>query len=392
MSENAVLVRYSEIAVKGWRTRRRMERLLVDSLSEALKRFGLEGDIEVTDGRIFIWGVSDVNRAALAASRVFGVKSSSPVYIFEFENINDLVERAASYFKDKVKGKVFRVRARRAGTHPFTSKDVERLLGAELLKVGASRVDLEEPEYTAYVEVREDRAILYDMVIEGPGGLPVGSEEPILVLFSGGFDSTVASWMLMKRGSPIHLLLYDLGNPKAVEIAVRAAKVLADEWSYGHNLPLHIVNFKGVSMVISGLVRPEYRILVLRRYMMEYAVKLAESLGIEAIATGESLGQVASQTVRNLNLISGGLKLPVYRPVIGLNKDEIMDVSRRIGVYDIVSKQIEVCGQAPTPTPRGSPRIFWSEYEKIVDIPVPEPKTYYLKDVDLDKLIKAYNK
>ncbi|MEB3779882.1 MAG: tRNA 4-thiouridine(8) synthase ThiI [Desulfurococcales archaeon] len=390
MDENAVLIRYSEIAVKGWRTRRRMENLLVKAINEALERHNIKGYIEVTDGRILILDVSSPAKAAASLTRVFGVKSVSPVYIFNFNSIDDIIDTATTYFRDRVKGKVFRVRARRAGRHDFTSKDVEKLVGAELLRVGAKKVDLTAPEYTAYIEVRDKIAMLYDMIMEGPGGLPIGSEGPILVLFSGGFDSTVASWMLMKRGSPVHLLHYDLGNPEAVRIAITAAKILADEWSYGYDLPLHIANLKGASMIISGLVKPEYRILVLRRYMMEYAINLAESLGIEAIATGESLGQVASQTVRNLNLISGGLRLPVYRPVIGMDKDEIVELARRIGVYDVVSRQIEVCGQAPTPTPHGSPRIFWEEYEKIRDIPGPEPRTLYPKSEGLDKLIRAY--
>ncbi len=385
--EWVVMVRYGEIAVKGARARVRMEKLLVNALRESLERAEEPGArITVSQGRVIIEGVTNLEEAARAAARVFGVKSVSPAYRIEFTGLDDLVERAAEFFEFRVKGRVFRVRARRSGVEGFTSKDLERELGAELLKRGAAGVDLEEPEYTAYVEVRGRSAYLYDTVIPGPGGLPLGSEEPVLVLFSGGFDSGVAAWRVMRRGSPAHLVFYDYGVPEALEVALEAAKTLADNWAYGHDMKLYVVNFRPAVLVASGLVAPSYRTLVLRRLMMEHAVALAKRIGAEALVTGESIGQVASQTIRNMMLISGGLELPVIRPLAGHDKDEIVEESRKIGLYDISKRQVEVCGVDSPPTPRGDPPAFRSEYEKVNDVFLPDPVEIKLKHMSIEEI------
>jgi len=385
---NVILVRYSEISVKGPRTRRRMESLLVKALKEALEHYGVQGDIELSDGRVFIVEPTSIEKALLASTRVFGVKSVSPTYMVEFSDLEDLVERAREYFAARVKGRVFRVRARRAGIHNFTSKDVERLLGSKLLEAGGAKVDLENAEYTAYVEVRGRRAYLYDTIVEGPGGLPLGSEGTVLTLFSGGFDSTVASWRLMKRGCRVHLVHYDLGFPDVVRIAVEVAKYLADNWSFGHRMKLFIVNFRGPARIVNGLVSPPYRTLVIRRLMFKHAEALAEKVGAEALATGESVGQVASQTIRSLYLISRDLRLPVLRPLSGSDKDEIVKEAIRIGTFDLNKKQVEVCGLAATPTPRGNPRDFEVEYDKVADVLVPEPIELDLRAHSLRELLE----
>ncbi len=386
---NLILIRYGEISVKGLRTRRRMEALLVRALREALDYYGVKGDIEVSDGRVFVWKPSSIEDALKASVRVFGVKSASPAYIVEFKDLDDLVRKAAEFFSDKVRSRVFRVRARRVGVHPFTSKDVEKLLGSKLLESGASKVDLENAEYTAYVEIRGNRAYLFDMIVEGPGGLPLGSEGSVLVLFSGGFDSTVASWRLMKRGCMVNLVHYDLGFPETVRVAVEVAKYIADNWSFGHRIKLYLVNFRGVARIVNGLVSPPYRTLVMRRLMLKHAETLAEKIGAEALATGESIGQVASQTIRSLYLISRGIRIPILRPLSGSDKDEIVKEAMRIGTYELNKRQVEVCGLAATPTPRGSVERFEEEYDKVADVVVPEPIELDLKSKSLDEILKS---
>ena len=364
MEENSVIVRYSEVAVKGPGTRGRMERLLASHIHEALRRRGVDGRVERVPGRILIVEPSDAHAASKAAARVFGVKSASPAYMFHFQSLQDLVEKAASFFASRVAGKSFRVTARRAGTHDFTSLDVERELGARLLEAGAGRVDLHNPEYVAYVEIRGSTAFAYDTVVEGPGGLPLGSEDPLLVLYSGGFDSTVAWWLVMKRGSPADLLYYDLGVPEALETAREAAERVASEWVHGRRPRLYVARIVWGEDSLER-VRPRYRALVVRRVMLEEAEKIAVARGYEGLVTGESIGQVATQTVRNLRLIGSGLRLPVIRPVSGMDKDEVAALSRRIGVYDIVSRQVEACRAMVDPTPRGDPRVFEEELAKV---------------------------
>ncbi|MCE4602410.1 MAG: THUMP domain-containing protein [Desulfurococcales archaeon] len=370
--EWVVLVRYSEVAVKGRATRIRMEKLLVSGIREMLEREGLKGRPVRVEGRIIVEEPSNPGDVAGVLARVMGVKSASPAARISFRSLEDLVEEATRFFTPRARGKVFRVRARRAGSHSFTSKDVEKMLGARLLEEGAARVDLESPEYTAYIEVRDSQAYLYDKVHSGPGGLPIGSEDPVLVLYSGGFDSTVAAWRLLRRGSPVHLLYYDMGEPRALEIALEAARLLARRYAYNYRPRLYIAAFAGIAGIVRRQVKPGYQLLVLRRLMMEKAAEIALGEGIEAIATGESIGQVASQTIRNLYLISRMIDAAILRPLAGSDKDEIMEEARRIGVYDVVNRQIEVCGRAPTPTPRGDPGTFEEEYDKVRDLPAPQ--------------------
>ena len=360
----AVIVRYSEIAVKGRYTRPRLERLLRDHVAEALERHGGGGTPERIEGRIIVWDPRDPEEAARSAARVFGVKSTSPAVAVEFNGLEDLAAKAYHYFRDRVRGR-FRVTARRSGSHDFTSLDVERRLG-ELLSRHAP-VDLHNPEYIAYVEVRGRTAFLYDQVIPGPGGLPLGSEEPTLVLYSGGFDSTAAAWMIMRRGSPAGLAIFDVGVEEALDNAVRTAIRLHWEWVHGAPLQVYIADFHEAVSRVRERVRPKYQVLVLRRLMMIEAERLALREGYEALATGESIGQVATQTVRNIRLIGSGLQLPVIRPVAGMDKDEVMALVSRIGLYDLVSRQVEACRAAVNPNPRPDPEKFYREFWKVAD-------------------------
>ncbi len=393
MEFNVAIIRYSEVAVKGPSTRSKMEDLLRSNLEEALSARGVDYDrVDVADGRVLVWARGgEAVRAAEAAARVFGVKSSSPAVRVEFDGIEDLVGEASRFFCSRVRGRVFRVRARRAGRHGFTSKDVERLLGSVLLeKCGAAGVDLTSPEYTARVEVRGASAFFYDLIMEGPGGLPLGSEDRSLVLFSGGFDSTAAAWLVMKRGSPVDLLFYDYGDAEFRRIAVAAAKLLADTWAYGSRPRLVVADFRGAAKLVASKVGPEYRVLVARRLMMLYAVRVAREAGALALVTGENIGQVASQTIANMYLIGGGLELPVIRPLAGFDKEETVNLTRRIGTHDLNAAQVEVCGRASTPTPRGDPEVFRGELEKAAEaLDLVRHEYFELKAAPLPEIVKS---
>lgn len=383
--EPVTVVRYSEIAVKGPSTRRKMEELLASNIEDALRANGLGGRVVIAEGRLYIVG-ADPRRAALAASRVFGVKSASPASRVRARSLREIVEAGKEFFCDRVRGKVFRVRARRAGSHDFTSKDIERELGAALLReCGAARVNLTSPEYTAYVEVRGDEAYFYDEVIAGPGGLPLGSEDRVAVLFSGGFDSTVAAWLVMRRGSPVTLVFYDFGDEEFRSNAIEAAVALAKLWGYGFPPDLAVVDFRPAIDKLKA-VAPEYRVLVARRLMLEHAYSKLRALGAMALATGENIGQVASQTINNLSLIGRGIG-PVLRPVAGFDKDEVTEYSRRIGLYEVNSRQIEVCGRDSPPTPRADEAVFWREYRRLGELAGKLPMRVFGLPADTNKLL-----
>ncbi len=341
-----LLVRYGEIALKSPWSRSRMEKRLASNIEDALESEGIEASVSVSGARLWICCFEDEERAAQAAevvARVMGVVSVSPVIEIRFSDLEDLCTKARDFFSPRVKGRVFAVRAHRVGHHEFTSKDVEKVLGRMLLEAGAARVDLENPEYEAFVEIRGSHAYLFDKVIRGPGGLPIGTEGRGRALFSGGIDSPVATWFAMKRGCEAHMVLFNIGGDPQVYSALAVAKILADRWGYGYRPKLFVVDVRPFVLKIAQYSPEEYMVIILRRLMMKLATALAREIGAEALVTGESLGQVASQTLRNLAVIDEASELPVLRPLIGMDKQEITDLARRIGTYDLSSKMVEYC-------------------------------------------------
>jgi len=347
MSEGwVVVVRYGEIGVKGRATRSRMERLLVKNIKSALRTINTSISVVRGFGRIYVTGFSDEKSAETSLNilaRVMGVVSLSPAYTVKFTDLNDLVEKAYRFFKSRVQGGSFAVRARRVGEHGFTSMDVARALGERIARELRLKVDLSNPEYTAYVEIRGWRAYFYDKIVRGPGGLPIGSEGRVLVLFSGGFDSPVAAWFMMRRGCITDLVLFNIGGSEQLEVAKAVAYKLMSDWSYGYEPKLYVIDLRPLIPRIVASVPEDYVVIVLRRMMLRVASKLAEKIGAKALVTGESLGQVASQTLDNLTVIDRASAIPVLRPLIGLDKDEIIKYAKLIGTYDYSSKMREYC-------------------------------------------------
>ncbi len=337
-----LIVRYGEISVKGPATRSRMEKLLERNIRCALSRRGLRGKTWRESGRIYVsLEPGEEEEAAEAVSKVFGVVSVSPAVTVEFQGLGELAEKTVELFADTVKGRVFRVRARRVGDHPFTSKDAERVIGAALNEY-ASGVDLENPEVTIYAEIRGWKAYLYTSVMKGPGGLPLGSEDLLVSLFSGGIDSPVATWRMMKRGARVEPVFFLLagGQEKAV---LEVARKLYFEWGCGYDASLHVVDYRPVRDAITRLKNKRVWNTLLRRFMLRGAEIIAEELGAKGLVTGESLGQVSSQTLQNMLVAEHPVRLPIYRPLIGMDKDEIVAEARRIGTYELSSRLCEAC-------------------------------------------------
>ncbi len=382
------LVRYGEIAVKGKGTRARMVRLLERNIAAALRHRGVEGfRVWSRDARVFVEVPDgDGARASEALSRVFGIVSYSPVVRVRHGGLTDIVSRGVELFSHHVRGRSFRVRARRSGREPFTSKDVEKALGAALLEAGAGRVDLENPEVTVYVEVRGEEAYFYTEVLEGPGGLPLGSEGRVLALVSGGIDSPVAAWMMMRRGAEVDMVFFNLGG-EAHELGVlKVAKILADGWSHGYSPRLHMVDFRPVVSVLMEEVDEGVRGVVLRRLMFRAAEIVAGEEGALGLVTGESLGQVSSQTLPNMLAAEKGVGLPIYRPLIGMDKNEIASMARRIGTYEVSARLQEFCAiAAGKPRTRVRPEEV-DEAEKRVDPALVRRLVGERRVVDLSKL------
>lgn len=338
-----LIIRFSEIALKSPRVRRWMISRLRRNLQEALKAKGVEGRVEESWERLFVW-TDDLERAAEASGRVFGVKSLSPAVAFEYMDLEDLVERAAAWAEERVRGRRFAVRARREKSLPFTSMDIMVKLGERLR--GPGRVDLESPEVTVNVEVRGRMAYLFTEVIGGPGGLPLGTQGRALSLISGGYDSAVSSWYVMRRGVELDYVTFSLAGPLQMRDALLVASALTSQWSHGHRPTLHLVDFSGVLHEIEREVEAPARGPLLRHLFYRAAEMIAEEEGHLALVTGESLGQVSSQTLSNLSAASFGIELPILRPLLGMDKEEIIGKAREIGTAELSEKAVEYCAIA----------------------------------------------
>lgn len=336
----ALLRLSGEIATKSRRTRARFQHRLVENLEDALASAGVEARIEEQWSRIFV--EADDERLFEVLPRVFGLSSFSPVEAETEASLEAIVEAGRRRFHERVKGHTFAVRARRSGEHGFRSIDVQRELGTAL-NPGAE-VDLDDPEVEVRVEVRDDRAYLFSERRRGAGGLPAGVQGRALCLLSGGFDSAVAGWMIQRRGASVDYLFCNLGGAAYRRMVVEVAKVLSDRWSYGLDPRLHVVDFTGVVDRMEEEVRSSYLQVVLKRLMYGAAARVASETGASAIVTGEAIGQVSSQTLVNLRAIDEAAgELPVLRPLVGFDKEEIVEEARRIGTFERSSRVREYC-------------------------------------------------
>ncbi|MEZ0248938.1 MAG: tRNA uracil 4-sulfurtransferase ThiI [Thermoproteus sp.] len=335
-----VLIRYAEPAIKRGRTREEMEALLVRSIREAALKCG-RLKFRLEPGRIYVYSDDDICTAR-AASRVFGVRSASPAYELDFSDLDDLANKIAEIWRGQVVGRTFAVRPHRVGVHNFTSRDVAARIGELLVKSGG-KVDLEDPQVEVFVEVRENKAYTYRDLYEGPGGLPLGSEGKVLALVSGGIDSPVAAWYIMRRGAYADVFYCNLGGSLTEAAALRVIDRLL-EWSYGYDAKVLVADCAPIADSIRRFVDHHLWSIAFKRALYRLAERAARLVRAEALVTGESLGQVSSQTLQALAAVELGVDMPVFRPLIGLDKEEIVKMAQKIGTYELSVSVPEYCG------------------------------------------------
>jgi thiamine biosynthesis protein ThiI len=362
------LLRFSgEIATKAKPTRMRFEGRLLRNLREALRDAGVDAPLSRTRNRIF---VESVDPAAVAAlSRVFGVQSLAVAEVHPAEKLEVLVDAAYERFRGTVAGRRFAVRARRVGDRShiaLEARAIERALGAKLL-AHAARVDLDDPEVVVGVELHEGRAYLCTQELRGPGGLPLGVEGGAVALLSGGFDSAVAAWQLLRRGVHLDYVFCSLGGRTHELGALRVAAVLGQRWSYGDRPHLHALDFEPVAAEIRARTRTRYWQILLKRQMLRAAQAVAEERRADAIVTGDAVGQVSSQTLSNLAAISQATALPILRPLVGANKDEIIRTAEHVGTAPLSAVVGEYCAMVPTRPATASKPAVVAAQEALLD-------------------------
>ncbi len=347
MEYKAFLIKYAEIGVKG-KNRYLFEDRLCDQIRYALKRCDGAFDVTKSQGRIYVNadGDYDYDEVVENLKTVFGVTGICPVVQFADEGFEKLCEDVIRYMDEVYPDKniTFKVEARRARkNYPKDSMEINREIGEALLKAFPEiRVDVHKPDVLLRIEIRE-KINVYSVVIAGPGGLPIGTNGKGTLLLSGGIDSPVAGYMIAKRGVKIDAVYFS-APPYTSERATQKVMDLAKMVSkYSGPITLHIINFTDIQLYIYDKCPHDELTIIMRRYMMRIAQTIAEKSGSLGLITGESIGQVASQTMQSLMATNDVCTMPVYRPLIGMDKQEIVEISEKIDTYETSILPYEDC-------------------------------------------------
>ena len=347
MRYHAFLIKYAEIGIKG-KNRYLFEEKLCDQIKLALKR--CEGKFRVarTSGRVFVYCDEeyDYDEVVESLQLVFGIVGICPVRIMDVVPPAELKSAAAAFFSEEYKDRhlSFKIHTRRlVKNYPIDSMECNAELGEAILTAyPETHVDVHHPEVMLYVEIRE-RIYMYSHIIPGPGGLPIGSSGKAMLLLSGGIDSPVAGWMVAKRGMKLDATYFN-APPYTSERALQKVIDLASIVSrYTGPIYLHNINFTEIQLYIYEKCPHDELTIIMRRYMMRIAEMIAKRTACEALITGESIGQVASQTTRSLAVTNEVCTLPVFRPLIAFDKEDIITISKKIGTFDTSILPYEDC-------------------------------------------------
>lgn len=358
---------FPEITIKSNPVRKRMSRQLKDNLRHQLTR--LDDRIQVRKD----WEKIDVlapdavahlgGRIEEVLAHTPGIANFSRVRQFPLGDLHDIYEKTQAIWGDKLAGKTFCVRVKRSGDHPFNSTEVEQYVGGGLNQhTQAAGVKLKNPDITVKLEIRHDKLNVIEQQTPGLGGFPLGTQDPVLSLVSGGFDSTVASYLMIKRGIRTHYLFFNLGG-RAHELGVKeVAFYLWDKYGSSHRVRFVSVPFDEVVAEILERVDDSHMGVVLKRMMLRAASVIAKELEVDAVVTGEAIAQVSSQTLKNLAVIDSVTDTLVLRPLIASDKNDIIRTAREIGTEDFAANMPEYCGVISVkPTTRAKPERIQEE-------------------------------
>ena len=363
-----IMLKYGEIILKG-QNRYRFEEILIKNIKNALKSFGR---IKVFSAQStvyvdFLDDETDISSAVDSLKKVFGVSSLTRAYRASYD-FDEAKAEAAEYLKfELVKAKTFKVAAKRADKrYPFNSMQIGAFMGEYLLQRFKNlSVDLHNPDIIVYVEVREGHLYIHSTPEKGAGGLPVGSSGHGLLMLSGGIDSPVAGYKMAKRGMRISAIHFESPPYTSERARIKVEKLAEKLSAYASDIKLYVVEFTEIQEKIRDICRDDLFTVIMRRVMLRIANKVAAECGAGVVITGESLGQVATQTMTAIICTDSVSEIPVFRPLIGDDKQEIIDVSYRIDTYDISIEPYEDCCTVFTPRhPKTSPKKEEVEFEE----------------------------
>ena len=395
MLYNKILVRYGDLTLKG-RNRKIFVNKVISLMKEKLA--GLKSTMEITHDRIYIdLNGEDSNEVIKRLGYVSGISSYSLVLRVETTtDMENIYQAAIDLIKEQIKGETtFKVESKRCDkSFPLTSLEISKAVAGRVLKECSNlHVDVHNPEETLFVELRNNYTYLYLSEIKGMGGFPVGVAGKGLLMLSGGIDSPVAGYLAMKQGVEIECVHFESTPLTSIESAQKVIDLVKKMAKYApHNrIKIHFVPFKELHMALLEYVPESYNITIMRRMMYRITSKLCDKFGALCIVNGESVGQVASQTLGSMHTINSVTNVPILRPVVTYDKNEIIKISRKIDTYDISIKPFEDCCTVYVPkSPATAPTIEHSvnyekafDYETLVEEAVNNVKTVSI-DVDSD--------
>ena len=357
-----LLLKDGEIVLKGL-NRRTFEDVLKKNLKYALMPLG-RFEIKSAQSTIYVTPLSDdidLDEACTRVSRVFGIASFSRAAVCDEKTLESLLETAPAYLEKELRNaKTFKVEAKRSDKRfPLKSPEIcAELGGAILSKYPHLKVDVRNPEVTVHVEIRDFCAYIHGQPLKAAGGIPVGTGGNAALLISGGIDSPVAAYMMAKRGvqlEAVHFESFPYTRERAKEKVLELAQLLCE---YSPHIKVHVISLTHIQEALRRACDEDYFTLLLRRYMMTLAERVARRNHCGALITGESLAQVASQTMKAIEVTDNAVNMPVFRPCIGLDKEEIVTIARKIGTFETSILPYEDCCTVFTPRhPRTRPEL-----------------------------------
>lgn len=357
--DKIILLKYGEIILKGL-NRPRFEKILVDNISQYIDKSKFR--IWKAQATIYVEPLTDevdIDETAAKLSKVFGIVAAAVADVVP-KDIDKICAKAAEV-ASRSKGKTFKVEAKRADKRfPFKSPEICTQAGGAVLKANPHlTVDVHNPDFTINVEIRDVAAYIYAEKLQGVGGMPIGTNGKATLLLSGGIDSPVAGYMIAKRGAEInavHFYSYPYTSERAKEKVLDLAQILAD---YCGKINVHVVPFTDIQLEINDKCPEEHLTIIMRRIMMKISDIIAHKTGSYALITGESIGQVASQTIQALAVTNDVVTMPVFRPLIGMDKEEIVRIARKIGTFETSILPYEDCCTVFTPKhPTTRPNLY----------------------------------
>ncbi|RIY34054.1 tRNA 4-thiouridine(8) synthase ThiI [Psittacicella melopsittaci] len=339
---------HPEIVTKSDSVRKRFVKILSSNIRQSLKTYNLDCSIQPNWDNILVRAKCDPALYPVFVQilrQVPGIQKILKIKLVPFVDMHQLFEEVLKLNAQRLQNKTFCVRVKRKGKHQVRSIDIERYVGGGLRQnIPGASVNLTKPEETVQIEIDNEQAFLIEHSFSGLGGFPIGTQDAVLSMISGGYDSAVSSWQMIRRGCKLHYVFFNLGGQEHEYYVKRIARKIWQGYSASHNVKFVTVDFYPIMLNIANAVSDGYTGVCLKRMFYRVANAIARRLRIDGLVTGEALGQVSSQTLKNLAEIERVSEIPVLRPLIAMDKEEIIRIAQQIQTAEISARVQEFCG------------------------------------------------